>query len=65
MFDTDLEIEYDAASSIGLDPRTFYDAGVAGALCDEATRARLRAIGDAYDWTAAAASASSTATARS
>ena len=28
----------------------FYEAGVAGALCDEATKARLAAIGDAYDW---------------
>ena len=27
----------------------FYEAGVAGALCDEATRDRLRAIGEAYD----------------
>ena len=28
----------------------FYEAGVAGALCDEATRARLRAIGEKFDW---------------
>ena len=28
----------------------FYDAGVAGALCDEATRARLQAIGDGFAW---------------
>ena len=50
MFDTDLTRDYEAATSFGLDPRSFYDAGVDGALCDEATRARLRAIGAAFDW---------------
>ena len=52
MFDTDLEIEYAAATGLGLDPRALYEAGVAGALCDDATRERLRAIGDAYEWPA-------------
>jgi aminodeoxyfutalosine deaminase len=65
MFDTDLTTEYERAAALGLDPRAFYEAGVAGALCDDTTRARLRAIGDAYDWAAAAASSSSTAIARS
>jgi aminodeoxyfutalosine deaminase len=55
MFDTDLTAEYAAACSLGLHPRAFYEAGVAGALCDERTRARLAAIGDAYDWDALAA----------
>ena len=50
MFDTDLGRDYDAATSLGLEPRTLYDAGVAGALCDEQTRDRLRAIGVAFDW---------------
>jgi aminodeoxyfutalosine deaminase len=50
MFDTDLERDYEAAESLGLDPRGFYDAGVAGALCDEPTRARLHEIGESYDW---------------
>ena len=50
MFDTDLTRDYEAATSFGLDPRSFYDAGVEGALCDEATRARLRAIGAAFAW---------------
>ena len=36
--------------SLGVDPRSAYEAGVAGALCDEATRKRLRAVGDAFDW---------------
>jgi aminodeoxyfutalosine deaminase len=63
MFDTDLEREYQLAASLGLEPRAFYEAGLAGALCDDATRARLRAVGDAYDW--AAHASSSPATARS
>lgn len=53
LFDTDLTREHEAAAELGLSPRAFYDAGVAGALCDEATRARLAAIGAAFDWDAA------------
>jgi aminodeoxyfutalosine deaminase len=55
MFDTDLDRDYAAACTWGHSPRVFYDAGVAGALCDETTKARLRAIGEAYDWDAALA----------
>ena len=50
MFDTDLTREYETATSFGLEPRSFYDAGVAGALCDGPTRSRLRALGESYDW---------------
>jgi aminodeoxyfutalosine deaminase len=50
MFDTNLTQDYDAAASLGLDPKTAYEAGVAGALCDEDTRERLREIGEAHDW---------------
>ncbi|HEV7132927.1 MAG TPA: adenosine deaminase [Gaiellaceae bacterium] len=50
MFDTDLGRDYEAAASFGLDPRSFYEAGVHGALCDEATRSRLRQIGENHDW---------------
>ncbi len=50
MFDTDLTRDYDAAASLGLSPRAAYEAGVAGALCDDATRERLRQIGSDYDW---------------
>jgi aminodeoxyfutalosine deaminase len=50
MFDTDLTREYDAAVSLGLDPRALYDAAVQGALCDEPTRAELARIGAEYDW---------------
>jgi hypothetical protein len=41
-FDTDLTRDYAAATSLGLSPRFFYEAGVAGALCDETTKERLR-----------------------
>jgi len=50
MFDTDLTRDYEAATSFGLDPRSFYEAGVEGALCDEATKARLKAVGEAFAW---------------
>jgi aminodeoxyfutalosine deaminase len=50
MFDTDLTRDYEAASSLGVSPRAAYEAGVAGALCDDATREHLRRIGDSYDW---------------
>ena len=50
MFDTDLSRDYEAAESLGLSPRAAYEAGLAGALCEEQTRARLQAVGDAYDW---------------
>ena len=52
MFDTDLTREYDAAARLGVDARSAYEAGVAGALCDEATRERLAAIGASFDWAA-------------
>jgi aminodeoxyfutalosine deaminase len=50
MFDTDLGRDYEAATSFGLAPQSFYEAGLAGALCDEGTLDRLRAIGAAHDW---------------
>ena len=50
MFDTDLTRDYEAAESLGVTPLAAYEAGVAGALCDAETRARLQAVGDGYDW---------------
>jgi aminodeoxyfutalosine deaminase len=50
MFDTDLEREYQAAASLGVDPGTAYESGLAGALCDDETRDRLRSIGETFDW---------------
>ncbi len=50
IFDTDLTRDYEAAAALGVSPRAAYEAGLAGALCDDATRARLRRIGDSHDW---------------
>ena len=50
MFDTDLTRDYEAAASLGLSPRAAFEAGVAGALCDDATRNRLRRIADSHSW---------------
>jgi aminodeoxyfutalosine deaminase len=50
MFSIDLSSEYEAATARGLSPREFYEVGVGGALCDETTRAALRAIGEDFDW---------------
>jgi aminodeoxyfutalosine deaminase len=50
MFGTDLSLDYEAACSFGLEPRDFFDAGVEGAVCDEPTRERLRAIAASFDW---------------
>ena len=44
MFDTDLGQEYELLSTMGIDPSVVYDAGVHGALCDEATKQHLMAI---------------------
>jgi aminodeoxyfutalosine deaminase len=52
MFNTDLTRDYAAACSFGISPQTFYAAGVKGALCDEETRARLRDLGDSFNWDA-------------
>jgi aminodeoxyfutalosine deaminase len=50
LFDTDLEREYALARSMGVDERDLYEAAVAGALCDEAARTRLREKGREYRW---------------
>jgi aminodeoxyfutalosine deaminase len=44
MFGTDLGEEYRIAAGLGLPAREAYAAGLAGALCDEGTRARLAAL---------------------
>lgn len=50
MFDTDLTRDYEVATSLGLDPRAIYEAGVEGALCDAETKARIAQIGGSFDW---------------
>jgi aminodeoxyfutalosine deaminase len=44
MFGTDLGREYEIAASLGVDEASAYRAGLAGALCDEPTRDRLRGL---------------------
>jgi aminodeoxyfutalosine deaminase len=50
MFGTDLTRDYDAATSLGLDPRAIYEAGLAGALCDSETKERLATIAEIFTW---------------
>jgi aminodeoxyfutalosine deaminase len=50
MFGTDLSRDYEAATQLGLEPRRAYEAGLEGALCDEATKTSLKGIGDSFDW---------------
>jgi aminodeoxyfutalosine deaminase len=57
-FDCELDAEHAAARSLGADPRALFEAGIAGALCDEATKEALRAAGAAYDWDGAPSAAS-------
>jgi aminodeoxyfutalosine deaminase len=53
IFDTDLTRDYEAARSLGVEPRAAFEAGLAGALCDEPTRDRLRAVLESFDWATA------------
>ena len=51
MFDTDLTREYEAAALARARRRAaFYEAGLAGALCDETTRTKLEEVGAALAW---------------
>jgi aminodeoxyfutalosine deaminase len=50
MFDTDLTREYELAESLGCSPQQAFSAGIRGALCDDATRSNLEAIGDSFRW---------------
>ena len=50
IFDTDLTRDYEAARSLGVEPRAAFEAGLAGALCDDGTRKRLRGLGNSFEW---------------
>jgi len=50
MFGTNLSRDCETAASLGLEPRAMFDAGVEGAQCDEATRARLCEVGERFNW---------------
>ena len=53
LMQTSLSEDSVVAVRLGHTPRAMYEHAVAGAFCDERTRARLQAAGDAYDWAAA------------
>lgn len=53
MFGTDLGREHELAATLGVSAADAYAAGLAGALCDAATRDRLAALGAAHDGTPA------------
>lgn len=50
MFDTDLTRDYAAAAALGHSAEAAFTAGIAGALCDDATRERLQAIATDHRW---------------
>jgi aminodeoxyfutalosine deaminase len=56
LMQTSLSEDAAAAVRLGHTPRAMYEHAMAGAFCDETTRARLQAAADAYDWAAAPAS---------
>lgn len=49
-FSCDLDSEHTAARSLGADPRTAFEAGITGALCDQDTKTHLRTILTEHDW---------------
>ena len=51
-FGCELDAEHAAARSLGADPRALFEAGIAGALCEQETKDALRAVGDAHEWDA-------------
>jgi aminodeoxyfutalosine deaminase len=52
MFGCDLGTEHEVGVRLGATPRSCYEAGVHGALCDDETRAELSRIGKDFDWEA-------------
>jgi aminodeoxyfutalosine deaminase len=50
MFDTDLGREYAIAAQLGLSAEDAFRAGIAGALCDDRTRAELEHIAGTHRW---------------
>jgi aminodeoxyfutalosine deaminase len=50
MFDTDLARDYEAAAALGHGAAAAYDAGLAGMLCDEATRIRVASLAAGIEW---------------
>ena len=53
LMQTSLAEDCAVAVGLGHTPRGMYEHGVAGAFCDEPMRARLKAVGDDFDWSRA------------
>jgi len=53
LMQTDLAENCAVAEKLGHTPRAMYFDALHGVLCDEATKARLRDIGEAFDWESA------------
>jgi aminodeoxyfutalosine deaminase len=56
LMQTSLSEDAAVAVRLGHTPKAMYEHAVAGAFCDEETRARLLAAGEAFAWMKAAAS---------
>ncbi len=50
MFETDLTRDYALANQMGCSPRHAFLGGLAGAVCDDQTRSRLRSIYESFPW---------------
>jgi aminodeoxyfutalosine deaminase len=50
LMQTSLTEDSAVAVRLGHTPRAMYEHALAGAFCDEETRARLRAVADHFDW---------------
>ena len=50
LMQTSLTEDAAVAVRLGHTPRAMYEHAVAGAFCDEPTRARLKEAGHAFDW---------------
>lgn len=55
LMNTDLACECAIATGLGHTPRGMFDHAAGGAFCDDVVRARLRAVGEAFDWDSAGA----------
>jgi len=53
LMDTSLSRDCAAAVGLGHMPQGMFEHALGGVFCDEHTKARLRAIGDAFDWAGA------------
>jgi aminodeoxyfutalosine deaminase len=54
LMDTTLSRDCAAAVSLGHSPRHMFEHALGGVFCDDATKARLRQLGAAFDWEGAA-----------